>query len=456
MQVSGSLVKYPARVTFLWYLGLVVLGGLLLARPFCCRSAEPVTALDAVFTSTSACCVTGLAVRSTEHDFSLAGQIVILVLIQLGGIGIMTVTTFLMTHVGRADSLRDRAVIAMTLGADAKSDLRSILRGVLLMTVCFEGCGFVILAIRNLFDYPPAEALWQALFHSISAFCNAGFALHDDSLMRYRGDPVVNATICALVVIGGLGFPVIFDVLRQSRGPRRGFWDRLQMHSKIMLMGTAGLLAVSTGIFMFLESEGLLRELPVWQWPMVAMFHSVSCRTAGFNTIDLTTMTNATLFFSMLIMAIGAGPCSTAGGLKVSTVVVLLLQSLTSFRGYQRINIFRRTIPRSVVNRAIATTMLFVIIAGAALTILMMFEQAEKPHIEAGHEFMDASFEVASALGTVGLSTGITGDLTQAGRVIVILLMFLGRLGPISVFVALSLHERTERIEMPAEEPLIG
>ncbi|MEQ8784868.1 MAG: TrkH family potassium uptake protein [Pirellulaceae bacterium] len=458
-KLTGSLVQYPARVSVAWYLGLIALGSLALRLPMCHSSSDrPITLLDAIFTSTSATCVTGLAVRSTRFDYSPIGQAVILVLIQLGGIGIMTVTTFVMFHLGTRQSLRDRLVLSETLGADSRTDLRRILRAVILLTLSIEAVGFVILAVRNLFDRELAwgDALWQALFHSISAFCNAGFALHDDSLTRYQTDPVVNFTIMTLILLGGIGFPVILDIRRNWKWPWRERWDRLHLHSKTMLIGTAALLVLGTVSFLLLEWDGVLVDVPPAAWPMVALFHSVTCRTAGFNTVNIGELTNAMLFISILLMAIGAGPGSTAGGFKVSTLMVLVYRAWMTFRGYATVNVFRRTIPRSTMARAVATAALFTVVAFVALTTLLIFEQSGRSHLESKGLFLDALFEVVSALGTVGLSIDFTSRLTTAGRWIVILLMFLGRLGPITAFAALSRGERDSAIEYPNEEPLIG
>ncbi len=456
-QVTGSVVKYPARASFVWYIGLIVLGTTLLAQPVCHQSArQPISWLDAVFTSTSATCVTGLIVRSTEHDFSFFGQLVILLLIQLGGIGIMTVTTFVMVQFRHRHGLRTRAVVSETLGAGDDVDLGWILRRVFALTMFCEGFGFMVLTLRNLSSDPLPVAMWHALFHSISAFCNAGFSLHDDSLTRFQGDVVVNLTICGLVIVGGIGFPVILDMARCRHLPRGSRWDRLALHSKIMLIGTPVFLVLGTLVFLALEWDGVFREIPVWQRPMAAFFHSVSCRTAGFNTVDIASLTNATLFLSVLLMAIGAGPCSTGGGFKVSTFMVLVFQAVSTFWGQQRLSLFRRTIPQTIVNRATATAMLFTVVASIALTVVLILEQSTVPHSQSSDAFLDALFEVVSALGTVGLSTGLTSHLTAASRLVIVLLMFLGRLGPISVFVALSLGEQGRKKTYPDEEPLIG
>ncbi|MAT69790.1 MAG: hypothetical protein CMJ58_09725 [Planctomycetaceae bacterium] len=457
---SGSLAKYPARASFAWYAGLVTLGALLLRLPMCRGSAAAtrINILDAIFTSTSAACVTGLAVRDTGSDFSFIGQLVILGMIQLGGIGIMTVTTFTLLNLGTRTSLRHRNVIAETLGADERTDLRWVLRNVIITTFVCEAIGWLLLSLRFAFaqgkDF--GHAIWSGLFHSVSAFCNAGFSLYSNSLTYYSDDPIVCGVVIALVVIGGLGFPVILDIFRHWKQPWGELWVKLSMHSKVMLIGTAALLAFSTvGIFL-LEIDGVLAELPWWQKPIVAAFHAVSCRTAGFNTIDVATLSNATLFVSILLMLVGAGPCSTAGGFKVSTLMVLALHAWTRFRGGTHINFARRSIPSEAAGRATAVAMLFTVVMVVALTALLVIEQHSIPHRESKGLFMDALFETASALGTVGLSTGMTEQLSHAGRLIIIILMFLGRLGPISVFAAISSIEQRHTLEYEHEEPLLG
>lgn len=457
LQFSGSIQKYPARVSVVAYAVLILAGALLLRLPFCSAVEEqPIGLLDAVFTSTSATCVTGLAVRSTEHAFSFWGQLTILLLIQIGGIGIMTLTTFVVFEFGRNASLRQRVVLAESLGAEANADFPWILRNILMFTLVAEGLGAAILTVRNLFDQAPLPALWHGVFHSVSAFCNAGFALHDDSLTRYQGDPVVNLTIGTLIVAGGIGFPVVLDMKRNWYGPWKDRWGRLQVHSKLMSIGTIGLVLGGALVILILEWDGILQDMPLWKRPIVTLFHSVSSRTAGFNTVDIGAMTNASLFLTILLMLIGAGACSTAGGLKVSTMMVLLAQARAAFAGHLRLKVYRRTVPPEVVQRATVTTMLFIITVFLALIVLLTFEQSSEPHPNSKDRFLDAFFEVVSALGTVGLSTGLTSHLTTAGRTIVIVLMFLGRLGPISVFAALSRSYRPDHVEYPQTSVLIG
>jgi trk system potassium uptake protein TrkH len=457
VEYTGALVQHPARVSSVWYLGLVLTGATLLRLPLCRTSDEnPISWLDGVFTATSAACVTGLSVRSTGNDFSFAGQVVILLLIQLGGIGIMTVTTYVTFQLGGRQSLRHRMILSDTLGAGEAPDLRSVLRRILRLTLVVESAGIVVLTIRFLFEYAPGKALWHAVFHTISAFNNAGFGLHDDNLTKYQGDWIVNLTVIALIVIGGIGYPVILDLMRHRRQPWREMWERITLHSKVMLVGTALLIIVGTAATLALEWSGVLAGLPWYNRPLAALFHSVSTRTAGFNTVDLASMNNATLFITILLMMIGAGPGSTGGGFKVTTFMLLCARAWSSFQGFSRVNLFRRTVPHEAINRAVATALIFSIIAAAALVALAAVEQSHVPHRQSSGLFLDAAFEVVSALATVGLSTGITAQLTGPGQVVIIALMFIGRLGPITVFAALARAQKDHKVEYVHDAPLFG
>jgi len=457
-RITGPLVKYPARISFAWYFMAIVLGTMLLTRPeSCAPDREPISVIDALFTATSAVCVTGLAVRSTGNDYSGFGQVVILALVQLGGIGIITVTTYLTFRLGRRETLRQRTVVTETIaGTELPSDLGRLLGDVILLTLLFEGIGFVLLAVRNLYDYPVGTALWHALFHSVSAFCNAGFGLLDENMIPYQGDPLVNFTIMGLIVIGGLGFPVLLDLRKSRRYPRARRWEVLHLHSKMMLLGTGALLLSGTVMFMALEWDNVLRDMPLSYRLMASMFQSVVPRTAGFNTVPIGELTDATLFIMILLMLVGGGPCSTAGGLKVSTLMVLVARAWSTFRGFTRVNVFRRTIPNETVARASTTALVFAFVVIAGATSLLVFEQSRLVDIAYRGVFIDSLFEFVSALCTVGLSTGITPSLSAAGKVVLIVAMFLGRLGPITVFIVFSRAERESRIAFPDERPLIG
>lgn len=454
-QLTGPLTSYPARVSFTAYVVAILAGGLVLTLPMA-RAADrpPITLVDGLFTATSACCVTGLTVRSTLTDFSFFGQGVILALIQLGGLGIMTITTLASFQIGGQATLRQRAVIADTLGIKSGRDLRWVTRAVILTVLVAEFVGFVLMCWATWSSGPPETVLWRALFHSISAFCNAGFALGDDNLSRYAGSLSINFVICSLIIVGGIGFPVIFDVGSRLRHPR-DLWQRLSIQSKLMLIGTAGLLAAGAISFWLLEWDESLAREPLLTRILMGLFHSTTCRTAGFNTVDYASLASPTLFLTIILMAIGAGPCSTGGGFKVSTFMTLAVSSWTSFRGLPRANVFKRTIPATAVRRATATALLFGAVATVALVALLTVESrglvASRPRW-----FLEALFECISALATAGLSTGITASLTDPGKFVLMALMLIGRLGPITAAVALGRQRQPYQPEYLEEEPLVG
>ncbi|MFZ5829899.1 MAG: TrkH family potassium uptake protein, partial [Planctomycetota bacterium] len=456
---AGSVARYPARISFACYLALILLGGTLLALPVChAPNQAPISLLDALFTSTSAVCVTGLSVRSTGEHFSFVGQLVILALIQVGGIGIMTITTFITFTLGGRESLRARMVVSESVGGFVVADLRWVLGYVILMTLLCEAIGFAFLATRNLIEgeQSVSYALWHAAFHSISAFCNAGFGLADDSLVQYRGSVTVNFTVMALIIAGGIGFPVLLDVTRNWGLGWNGLWSRLHMHSKFMLLGSAILIGFGMISILAFEWDNSLADLPLAEKLMASLFQSVTCRTAGFNTVSMQHLTNATLFIMVLLMLVGAGPCSTAGGFKVSTVSVLVMRAWSTFRGSTAVHAFRRSIPLATVGRAMTTVLLYMAVVAACLTAMLAYEQSQTAHAEAPGTFLEAMFEVVSALGTVGLSTGLTPTLSGLGKWILIVAMFVGRLGPISVAAVFSSAEYPRKIDYPQEEPLIG
>jgi trk system potassium uptake protein TrkH len=454
-QFTGSLVSYPARVSFAAYVITILLGGVFLTLPAARQPGRPpVSLVDGVFTATSACCVTGLTVRSTRDDFSPLGQAVILALIQLGGLGIMTITTLLSFHMGGQATLRQRAVVAETLGIKSGRDLRWVTLAVLVTVAVAEACGFALLLWADWGSAPVGAVAWKSLFHAVSAFCNAGFALHDQNLMPDAGRASINFVICGLIIVGGLGFPVIIDICTRLRR-REAVWERLHTQSKMMLIGTAALLAFGAGSFWALEWDEAIGGEPLSTKLLMGLFHSTTCRTAGFNTVDYAALSSATLFLAIILMAIGAGPCSTGGGFKVSTFMTLVVSAWSNFRGWKHANFFRRTIPETAVERAAATTLLFAAVAIAALVALLVVESngtlASRPRW-----FLEALFECISALGTVGLSTGITPTLTDPGKLVLVALMLLGRLGPITAAVALARERRTYQPRFPEEEPLIG
>jgi trk system potassium uptake protein TrkH len=454
-QFTGPLVSYPARVSFAAYALAILLGGFALTLPAARQPGRPAVSLvDGVFTATSACCVTGLTVRSTAHDFSSLGQGIILFLIQLGGLGIMTITTLVSFQIGGQATLRQRAVVADTLGIKSGRDLRWVAWALLGTVILCEAVGFAGLCWAAWGTAPSRDVVWTSLFHAVSAFCNAGFALHDQNLMPDRGSIPVNLVICGLIILGGLGFPVIFDVCARL-WRREPLWERLHTQSKMMLIGTAVLLVFGAVAFWALEWEEAIAGEPLATKLLMGCFHSTTCRTAGFNTVDYAALSSATLFLAIILMAIGAGPCSTAGGFKVSTAMTLVASAWASFRGCKHVNFFKRTIPETAISRATATALVFVAVAIVALVTLLVVEtpneMASRPRW-----FLEALFECISALGTVGLSTGITPGLSDPGKLVLVALMIAGRLGPITAAVALSRQRQSWQHAYPEEEPLVG
>ncbi len=457
VRMTGSLERYPARVSLYWYSAILAVGTTLLFLPVSFRPGrEPISFIDALFTATSALCVTGLSVRSTANDFSWLGQFIILILIQLGGVGIMTVTTFVLFQLGGRGGLRHRAVIAETLGAGPNQDLKWILGRVLMLSLIIELTGFLILFLRFSFSDNVMAAMWNAIFLSVSAFCNAGFALNDSNLIPYRDDWVVSSVIMFLIVSGGFGFPVMIDLTRTISKGWPNAWYDLHLHSKLMIMASATAILLGAIFTLALEWDGVLESLPAERKILPAIFHSVSCRTAGFNSVDINAMRDATLFLSIVLMVIGAGPCSTGGGVKISTVALLVMQAYSRFRGRSHINLFRRTIPEESIDRALASIMFYLLVASLAFIVILVVEENHALAEGSPWQFNDIMFEVASALGTVGLSTGITTAFSTTGKFILILLMFMGRLGPITVFAALALSRSKHTIEYAREEPLLG
>ena len=453
----GVLAKYPARSALAWYLGTIALGALLLSLPISRADAgEGISVIDALFTSTSATCVTGLTVRSTANDFSFFGQLVILVLIQLGGIGILTITTFFALALGSSESLRKTILVTESVGSNASFSLWRLLTVVMLTVFSIEAVGVGLLLLHSGADPARSISTWEAFFHSVSAFCNAGFSLRDDSLVQFRSDPLVNGTIAALIVLGGLGFPVLLDVVRAARQKRSSLWERSHLQTKLMLIGTALLLAVGGASFLALEWNHSLQNEPVGTKLLVACFHSTTTRTAGFFSTDVDSLRTSTLFVTMLLMLVGAGPCSTGGGLKVTSLVVLVTYGWSRFRGRGSASAFRRRISRRSIERAVTNVLLFAAVAAIGLITLLAIEQTPRTQVSGDAAFLETSFEVVSALGTVGLSTGMTPSLSGLGKIVLMVLMLTGRLGPITVVIALSRIEEPSHLAFPKEDVLVG
>jgi trk/ktr system potassium uptake protein len=441
-------------MSILGFAVLIAAGAVLLMMPVS-AVGMPLGFIDALFMSTSASCVTGLAVMDIGRQFTLFGQLVILVLIQVGGLGIMTISTLLLMMMKRRPTLSGQAIIkdAYTYG-EGKQTVASVLKAIFLVAFTIEAVGALAIYLRMAPQSGWRLSVYPAIFHAVSAFCNAGFSLNADSFTRYREDWVINGALCVLIIIGGIGFVVIAE-LRQRFFPGRHSIKRLSLHSRLALGASALLIGVGTGAILLMEWNNTLAPLSLPSRLLAAMFQSVSARTAGFNTLDLGAMANETLFMLCILMFIGACPGSCGGGVKTTTVACLVTLGISKLRGLSRPHIFRRTLTDASISKAASVVMVSVVIIALAMMALMMSELGGSPHNQTRGRFMELLFEAVSAFGTVGLSTGITSTLSHIGRIIITLLMFIGRLGPLVIALALS-RERVTRFQYAEENIMIG
>jgi potassium uptake TrkH family protein len=399
-----------------------------------------------LFTATSAVCVTGLAVVDTATYWTRFGQVVLLVLIQLGGFGIMSFASLLGVLMARRLGLKSRIQAAAETKSAGFGDVRSVLLGVLRITAGTELVIAVLLTLRFAVGLgnPWGHSIWLGFFHSISAFNNAGFALFSDNLMGFVGDPWICLPIAAAIIVGGLGFPVLFELRRHYRRPLH--WT---MNTKLVLGGTVTLLAGGTAFICALEwtNPKTLGVLSTADKMLAGFFQSVMTRTAGFNSLDFGQMDPATWLGMDILMFIGGGPAGTAGGLKITTFAVLFFILLTEIQGGTAVNVFYKRLSRSVHRQAITIVLLAVaLVIGSTMALMLMTDFGLDRLL----------FETISAFATVGLSTGITASLPPAGQLLLVFLMFIGRLGPVTLASALALRTRPVMYEFPKERPLIG
>ncbi|MCU1634133.1 MAG: ATPase [Micrococcaceae bacterium] len=438
--------RHPAQVIVLGFAGAILVGTALLMIPTSKVGEGGATFLEALFTATSAVCVTGLIVVDTPVYWTASGHIIILALIQVGGFGIMSFASLLGVLLARRMGLRSRISTAAETKSVGFGDVRSVLLGVLRITLIVETVTAVLLATRFVlgYGYSLGEAAWLGVFHSVSSFNNAGFALFSDNLIGFAGDPWICLPICAAVIIGGLGFPVLFELRRHFRYPHK--WH---MNTKLVLSGTLVLLLLGTVFITAVEwsNPATLGALRPQERILAGFFQSTMTRTAGFNSVDFAQLNPVTLLAMDVLMFIGAGPAGTAGGLKITTFGVLLFILYTEISGGNAVNIFGKRLPRSVHRQAISIVLLAVGLVISATMYLMLITDFGLDRV---------LFEVVSAFATVGLSTGITAGIPPAGQVVLILVMFAGRLGPVTLATALALRSKPLYYEYPKERPLIG
>lgn len=444
-KIKRRFIVSPAQTMVVGFALIILLGGILLNLPIASKSGEQVGFVNAVFTATSAVCVTGLVVVDTGTYWSTFGKFVIISLIQIGGLGFMSLATLLYLIVGKKISLKERLVMQESLNKDDLSGVVKLTRNILIGTFLIEFVGGLILATVFIPQKGLLKGLGYGFFHSVSAFCNAGFDLIGGgvSLIPYADNIVVNFTIMGLIILGGLGFTVIFDVLSKRN------MKRLTLHSKLALLVTVILIFGGAILFFVLEADNAktLGHMSMKGKFLGAMFQSVSPRTAGFNTINLAAMKDSSKFLTIILMFIGGSPASTAGGLKTVTMALLVITVMSIIQGKPDVAVFKRRISFRFINKALAAlfmAMSLVIIVTMGLSLTENFT------------FLDILFETVSAFATVGLTLGITASLSTAGKLMIIFTMFAGRVGILTIFVALAGREKKMLFQYPEERVIVG
>lgn len=444
-QAKGGLLRHPAQYIVATFFGASLIGTVLLMLPVSSQSGDVAPFTTALFTSTSATCVTGLAVVDTPTYWSGFGQVVILVLIQIGGLGIMTLSSLLVIVLSRRLGIRQRVIAAASTGSLSLGDVRRLLVGIIKMTVAVELAVALVVSLRFWVTHgePFGRSIWLGGFHSISAFNNAGFALFSDNLISYQTDPLLLGVLSVAIIAGGLGYPVWRQIVAE-RSPSR--WD---LHAKITVLTTVVLLLVGFVSFTVFEwtNPRTLGPLGFVDSLSNGWFQSVTTRTAGFDSMGTGGLDDTSHLLTMILMFIGGGSGSTAGGIKVSTFALLGWVMWAEVRGEQDVNVFGRRVATDLQRKALTVALMAVGLAAGSSIVLL----AVTPF-----RLQDIVFESVSALGTVGLSTGITGGLPVPGRLVVTLLMFVGRVGPPTLFAALVLRDRQRLYRYPEERIIIG
>ena len=435
------------QIIALFFVAVIAIGTLLLCLPIASKSREWTPLLDSAFTATSATCVTGLIVRDTFTHWSLFGQLVILTMIQIGGLGVMTIIMTFSVFAKKKISLYERKLLMQSAGTIRASEIIRLLRQITKVTLICEGAGAVILATRFCPELGIVKGLYYSVFHAVSAFCNAGFDLMGrygqfSSLTPFYSDITVNITVCALIICGGIGFIVWQDIV--THGIK---FKKYSLHSKIARTTSAALILSGWLIFFLVERNSSLSTLSTGEKILAAFFQSVTSRTAGFNTVPLNRLSGAGVVLMSVLMMIGGSPGSTAGGIKTTTVAVMFFELIAAAKGDKDTVIFKRRLEDDTVKRAGAIISAY---TAAVIIALIAISSAENLPLS------DVLFEVASAVGTVGLTVGITPSLSSFSHIILMLLMFAGRIGGLTIIVAFAERREHAKLTRPTEKILIG
>ncbi|MCX7965566.1 MAG: TrkH family potassium uptake protein [Syntrophorhabdaceae bacterium] len=442
----------PQRIFVLSFLAIIIIGTFLLWLPFS-SSRKPLTFIDALFTSTSAVCVTGLTVIDIGLDLSYFGQIVTLILFQIGGIGIITFSVFFFHLMGISVSFKEREIIQSSLTPSPRHDFQVILKYVLLSTFIIEFFGCLVLSLRFLKDFSIGKAVYYGIYHAVSAFNNCGYALFSNSLMDYRDDMVINIAVMTLIILGGIGFFVHFDMLSYLTSRKKK--KRLTLHTKIVLITTIILIFSGALFFYLFERHYNIKDLTLTSQLLVSFFQSVTARTAGFNTIEIGKLTNDTILLLMMLMFIGASPGSTGGGVKTTSLALLVVMIWNRLKGGDEVNVMNRTVPKELISKTVS-----IIFASAIsiviITSLVLFTCTKSAHFFNRSLFIEYLFDTISAFGTVGLSMGITPQLNSIQKFIISIMMFAGRVGPLTLAFSLTVKTKKVLIKYAEEDIMVG
>ncbi len=444
-EIYKSFKVSPAQIIVLSFVSIILIGSFLLYLPYSRVKGSDMRYIDALFTSTSAVCVTGLVVVDTGAAFSRIGHVFLLLLIQAGGLGIMTIAAFIQVSLGSEMSLYGRFSTAAFLDEANLKNLYKIIKFIVLVTFSIEIFGlFLFLPYFLPVSVNKGEALFYSIFHSISAFCNAGFSLYTTSFSGARSNLWANFVLILLIISGGVGFTVLLNIFRKVV---KGKKERFTVQTRIVFITTLFLILFGAVNFYIFEQDNILRGVRHQERFLVSIFQSVTARTAGFNTIDTSSLRSRTLFMMSILMFIGASPGSTGGGIKTTTIFLLVLSIITILKDQRFNTIFKRRIPYQVVNRAVA---ILVSAIGFVIAGVLLLGFSEK------FSFMEIYFETVSAFGTVGLSTGITPALSDFGKIVVMVCMLAGRIGPLTMVLAIRNVQRTRLITYPEERVMVG
>lgn len=439
----------PVQQLVASFIILIIAGTLLLMLPF--STTRGISLIDAIFTSTSAVCVTGLTVIDTGKDFTIFGQAVILFLIQLGGLGIMTFSIGIFSMFSGGLSIKWRFTFDEIYNDVTIIPPLQILKRILLYTFAIESFTALVLYSQFSMEFGVIDSLWLSVFHSVSAFCNAGFSTFSDSLVRYNSNYILMTAISMNIVLGGLGFLVLTELAGIRPRKKKTLFRQFSLHSKIVLISSAILILAGADLFMFFEWSHIIKDMPLGEKISASVFQSITCRTAGFNSIDISSLRQSTLSVMMLLMFIGGSPGSIAGGIKTTTFVVISGLIISRARGQKQIVFWNRAIPDEAVNKSMMLVVLSFILV-YSFTILLLSNGSSGPD----KSYLDVMFEVVSAFGTVGLSTGITSGLPELSKFFLSIVMFAGRVGIFAILTKITADIGDSNIEIADENIMIG